>query len=271
MTDMAKQSDDDARLNERREVKGAYQVWRDQLRRVNRYYARFEAINQNRLDPLHYAADDAIVENEKDDVYSFFVHCYQLVDWLGEDFKYQHCKGGKPCQRTSCPECWVNSHDALAISRDLCNRVKHVRLGNDKTGKPRLICQGRADLGFIYEPTHLIQWPDRATFDKKWCEIQCENLDAFSGKTAEDGFKKGYWDDGYEQECWLAAFENGECRNAFKVATQAREDWKRFFVAPGADKDWTQIYFYFGGVSTDELYEKALGPGSRRVDGVLVL
>ena len=270
MTDMEKQSDDDARLDERREVKGAWQVWEEQLRRVNRYYARFKAINQNLSDPSHYGADAPILGYEKDDVYSFFVHCYHLVDWLSADCEYQHCKGGKPCQRASCPECWVNSHDALRISRDLCIRVKHVRLGNDKTGKPRLITHGFDEPGYPYYRTHLIQWPDRATFDKKWRETQRENPDVFSGKTSERGFKQGYWNSGYEQVCWLEAYNNGKLRNAFEVATEAREDWKRFFVAPEADHNWKQYYCYLGAFSTDELYEKAFGPADHRGEGLLV-
>ena len=268
MTEIGRQSVDDAQLMERRRVKGAYQVWEQQLRRVNRYYARFEAMNQDRSDPLHYAADEALLEYETDDVYSFFVHCYQLVDWLGEDAKYSHCKGKNPCQRTSCPECWVNSHDALRISRDLCNRVKHVRLSNDKTGKPRLITRSYYEPGFPYHRTHLIQWPDHPTFNKKWYETQRENPDAFSGKTSESGFKQGMLDDGDEQKCWLAAYENGKLRDAFEVATKVREHWKQFFVTAEANQDWKQLYFWLGAVSTDELYEKAFGPDRHRVMGV---
>ena len=271
MSDMEKQSDDDARRNERRRVKGAWQVWEEELRRVNRYYARFEAINRIRSDVSHYEANEEVLEYETDDVYSFFVHCYQLVDWLDVDDKYRHCKGGKPCQLTSCPECWVNSHEALAISRDLCIRVKHVRLGNDKTGKPRLITHGFDEPGVPYHRTHLIQWPDRATFDQKWCEIQRENPDAFPGKTSETGFKQGYWDDGDELECWLAAYEKGELRNASEVATQAREDWKQFFVAHEVAKDWIQIHFWWCKASADVLYEKAFGPDNHRVGGLQVI
>ena len=267
MTEIEKQPDDDTQLMERRRVKGAYQVWEDQLRRVNRYYARFEAINRHGSDPSYYAAGDALLELEKDDVYSFFVHCYQLVDWLGTDPKYCNCKDKNPCQRTNCPKCWVNSHDALSISRDLCNRVKHVRLWDDKTGKPRLNTRPYDEPGFPHHRTHVIQWPDRATFDKKWCEIKCENPDAFSGKTWERGFQQGYWDDGDEQKCWLAAFESGKLRDAYEVATNAREDWKQFFVAAEADKDWKQIYFWLSEVSADQLYEEAFGSDSHRIDG----
>ena len=266
---MEKQSDDDARRDERRRVKGAWQVWEEQLRRVNRYYARFEAINRIRSDVSHYIANDDVSEYEKDDVYSFFVNCYHLVDWLDEDVKYRHCKGKNSCPHASCPECWVNSHKALAISRDVCNRVKHVRLDRGEPGKPRPIREARADSGFIYEPTHLIQWPDRATFDKKWCEIQREHSDAFPGKTSEEGFNQGHWNDGDEQECWVEAYRNGKLINAFEVATAAREDWKQFFVAPEADKDWRRIHFWWSEASDDELYEKAFGPDNHRVGGLL--
>ena len=266
---MEKQSDD-ARLDERRRIKGAWQVWEEQLRRVNRYYARFETINRIRYDVSHYEANDEVSEYETDDVYAFFVNCYHLVDWLDEDVKYRRCKGSPLCQRTSCPECWVNKHEALHISRDLCNRVKHFRLDRGAPGKPRPITHGFDGLGSPYHRTHLIQWPDRAAFDKKWCEIQREDPDAFPGKTSEDGFKQGHWkDDGYEQECWVEAYRNGKTRNAFEVATEARENWKQFFVAPEADKDWVRIRFWRSEACADDLYEKAFGPDNHKVGGLL--
>ena len=264
LIDMEKQSDDDARLDERRRVNGAWQVWEEQLRRVNRYYARFEAINRIRYDVSHYKANDEVSEYETDDVYSFFVNCYHLVEWLGEDVKYRRCKGRNPCQLTSCPECWVNRHEALGISRDLCNRVKHVRLDKGEPGKPRLITHGVDEPDCPSHRTHLIQWPDRATFDKKWCEIKREHPDAFPGKTSEEGFKQGYWNDGDEQKCWLAAYDNGRLRDAFEVATEARENWKQFFVAPEADKDWIQIHFWRSKADADELYEEEFGPDKHK-------
>ena len=195
---------------------------------------------------MHYGLSDVALAYETDDIDSFFVHCYHLLDWIAEDDRYGSCKGKKACHKDSCPECWVNSHVALKISRDLCIRAKHVRLSRDKTGKPRLIRHQSPGAGGSYHAKHLIQWPDRATFDKTWVEIQRECPNAFSGESAEATFRKGYWDNGYEQDCWLAAYEKGECRDAFEVAAEAREAWKMFFLKMG-EADTVESYEYWFG------------------------
>ena len=59
-----------------------------------------------------------------------------------------------------------------------------------------------------------------------------------------------FWDNGYERKCWLAAFEKGECRDAFEVATEAREDWKQYFLKMGEAACEDEARF---GTGSDEL------------------
>ena len=246
---MNNSSNDELITAERRRIKGAYQVWGEQLRRVNRYFARLEAISAFASDALRFAADEHLLEYETDDIYSYFIHCYQLVDWIGEDPVYAHCKGKEPCEKKLCPECWVNSDRSLQIVRDLCNRVKHVRLSNDKTGKPRPIRIEFRDTGFPRHVSHLIQWPDQKTFKMKWREIKQKYPNAFGDQNWEQCFDKGYWDDGFEQECWLAAYREGPTCDALKVAALARDSWKQYFLKVGVVEDENKYEIWFGPAS----------------------
>ena len=244
--------DNERDLQERRRIKGAYQVWVEQLQRVNRYYARIESISKGRSDPLHYAANEELIEYEDDDVYSFFVHCYHLVDWIRQDPDYCNCDRNTRCHKDSCPESWLEGHRALRISRDLCIRVKHVGLSDDRTGKPRFATQTDLTPGFPSAHQVEIQWPHKETFFQKWSDIkQCEP-DAFGDKSPDQGYKQGYHVSGYEQECWLAAYEKGCREDALEVARQAREDWKQYFLKWDC---WTKIFPKSIQGSTEEIYE----------------
>ena len=88
---------------------------------MNRYYARLENPPTDMADSEWYT----------DDVYSFFVHCYHLMEWIERDPDYCSCERNKRCSKDSYPERWVEGHRSLNISRDLCIRVKHVRLSDN--------------------------------------------------------------------------------------------------------------------------------------------
>ena len=130
--------ENESELQERRRIKRAYQVWVEQLQRVNRCYARIEKTPTNNTESDFYT----------DDVYSFFVHCYHLMEWIEREPEYCSCERNKRCSKDSCPEHWVEDHRSLNISRDLCIRVKHVELSNDRTGKPRFATQTDSSPGF---------------------------------------------------------------------------------------------------------------------------
>ncbi len=240
--------ENESELQERRRIKGAYQVWVEQLQRVNRCYARIEKTPTNNTESDFYT----------DDVYSFFVHCYHLIEWIERDPEYCSCERNKRCSKDSCPERWVEDHRSLNISRDLCIRVKHFELSNDRTGKPRFATQTDSSPGFPFNHQVEIQWPDKKTFFQKWSKLEQSEPDAFGGKSPDQGYKQGYHVSGYEQECWLAAYEKGCREDAVEVARQAREDWKQYFLKWD---DWKQILPGINESSTGDLYEMWFGPG----------
>ena len=55
--------------------------YQEQLERVRRYYGRFKKLNGGME---HIAPSDMYI----DDIYSFFLNCYHLKDWLKNDPEY---------------------------------------------------------------------------------------------------------------------------------------------------------------------------------------
>jgi len=79
-----------------------------QFERVKRYLRRIE--NQDR-DSTEY----------DDDLWSFFLHCYHLKDWIKNDTEVA-------VEIRQTVEDFVNKNEALRICADLANRSKHLRL-----------------------------------------------------------------------------------------------------------------------------------------------
>ena len=84
-----------------------------QWARVERYFARFEALS--RKGRIHDAASETYV----DDVYSFFIQCYHLKDWIAAD-------GTSPLQ--SAVREFGKRSQAFQVCRDLCLGVKHLNV-----------------------------------------------------------------------------------------------------------------------------------------------
>ena len=59
-------------------------------------------------------------ENYNDEVYSFFLNCHHLKDWLIND-------SGFPVGETSI-ENYINANQELQLCADICNAHKHLRL-----------------------------------------------------------------------------------------------------------------------------------------------
>ena len=161
------------------------------------------------------------------------------MEWIERDPDYCSCERVKRCDKDSCPESWAEHHRALSISRDLCIRVKHVELSNDRTGKPRFATLTDLRPEFPFHHQVEIQWPDKEAFCQKWREIEQGEPNAFGGMSPLKGYKRGYHRSGYEQECWNAAYGKGHLENALDVARQAREDWKQYFLKWDG---WTNIF-----------------------------
>lgn len=100
--------------------------WVEQFDRVKRYYERFKQINEGEGT----SRNSAYYE---DDVYSFFINCYHLKDWIENDpavaIKKQEVEN------------YINTNPALQICADMCNGAKHLsRVPSQiRSGKPRSI------------------------------------------------------------------------------------------------------------------------------------
>jgi hypothetical protein len=98
----------------------------EQFARVKRYYERFKEIGEGKSHCLNSAYYE-------DDVYSFFINCHHLKDWIIND----------PAVAVSEQdvENWVNANPPLLICADICNGAKHLsRMPNRiVSGKERSI------------------------------------------------------------------------------------------------------------------------------------
>jgi len=54
--------------------------WKDQWERLERFYKRFEDIDKGRIHNMESS-------NYEDEVYTFFIFCYHLKDWIKQDKK----------------------------------------------------------------------------------------------------------------------------------------------------------------------------------------
>jgi|YelNatPaOPRAMG01_1025707.scaffolds.fasta_scaffold48839_2 hypothetical protein len=86
----------------------------EQLERTRRYLQRIRNI---------YAGVPYISETREyhtDDVFSFFVHCHHIKDWVVSIRRFRATS--KEVDK------FINSHQELRICADLCNGTKHCRL-----------------------------------------------------------------------------------------------------------------------------------------------
>ena len=94
--------------------------YQDQLKRVERYYKKIEDL------PC------GVGETEKswlycDDIYTFFMHCYHLKDYLKNDPEYTK-------HTNSEIESYISSTRSLSLCADICNGLKHLKLTNPRSG-----------------------------------------------------------------------------------------------------------------------------------------
>jgi len=92
--------------------------------KIRKNYQRFAQIDQGRR-------HDMGCENYRDEVYSFFLNCYHLKDWLIND-------SGFPGSRTDV-ENYINANQELQLCADICNAHKHLQLDSPRsTQNPRV-------------------------------------------------------------------------------------------------------------------------------------
>src|SRR5688572_16657296 len=89
----------------------------EQYKRMIRSFERFEKINEGK-------AHDQHSDYNLDDVYSFFIYCYHLKDWIKND----------PASGIDAPtvEGFVHGDLNLKLCGDLSNGVKHLKLDRPK-------------------------------------------------------------------------------------------------------------------------------------------
>jgi len=93
----------------------------EQFKRVRRWYERFESIKNGRI-------HDKPSEFYEDDVYSFFMNCYHLKDWIRND--------PTVASVANKVEEYINNNLDLKLCADLCNSLKHLCL-NENIHPPR--------------------------------------------------------------------------------------------------------------------------------------
>jgi len=98
---------------------------------MKRSYQRFAQIDQGRR-------HDMGCENYRDEVYSFFLDCYHLKDWLIND-------PGFPGNKDDVED-YVNSNQELRLCADICNRKKHLLLGKPRSTENPSVSGQKIDL-----------------------------------------------------------------------------------------------------------------------------
>jgi len=83
----------------------------EQFERVKRYYERFREIEEGKAHCLN-------ALNYEDDVYSFFINCHHLKDWIKNDPTVKVSKNDV--------ENYVKSNFVLLVCADICNGAKHL-------------------------------------------------------------------------------------------------------------------------------------------------
>lgn len=90
----------------------------EQLDRLKRSFSRLAKIN---IGKKH----DLPSENYRDELFTFFLNCYHLKDWLKNDSNFQ--------VNGSTVENFINGNDDLKICADICNGHKHFSLNNPRS------------------------------------------------------------------------------------------------------------------------------------------
>ncbi|EPN5006660.1 hypothetical protein NB464_14425 [Vibrio diabolicus] len=94
--------------------------YQKQIERAERYYERFKKINDGREHDSH-------SETYFDDIYTFFMHCYHIKDYLKHDASYTTHTNQEI-------ENYITNTPSLALCADICNGLKHLNLNNTRSG-----------------------------------------------------------------------------------------------------------------------------------------
>ena len=92
--------------------------YREQFERLVRVYARLAQIDQGRRHDMH-------SENYRDEVYTFFLNCHHLKDWLINDPEFSG--------NATAVENYINANRELQLCADICNGHKHLILNEPRS------------------------------------------------------------------------------------------------------------------------------------------
>ena len=92
----------------------------EQLERVRRWYQQFQEISQGRL-------HDRPSDFYQDIVYTYFMNCYHLKDWIKND--------PTSLLLSAKVEGFISTTPEMALCADICNGLKHLVLKNNRSGQ----------------------------------------------------------------------------------------------------------------------------------------
>ncbi len=117
---------------------GSSSKYLEQYERVQRWYQRFVTINEGRLHNLP-------SDNYQDEVYTFFLNCYQLKEWIKNDKSV-----GAAAAKV---EGFININEELKICADICNGIKHLELTSPRSDQDPKFGQKKYSLRVGKSPT----------------------------------------------------------------------------------------------------------------------
>ncbi len=108
--------------------------YQEQYARMNRWYARFTALDQGR-------PHDVPSDNHIDEIYAFFMNCYHLKDWIKHD-------SAVPLAVQQSVEGYINANRSLRLCADICNSLKHLTLTSQRSGESPTF--GKKEFGLAF-------------------------------------------------------------------------------------------------------------------------
>ena len=81
----------------------------------------------------------------QDDIYSFFMNCYHLKDWIRNDPSGSSIAGKV--------EGYINTTPELSLCADICNGLKHLTLTTHRSGEKPEFGPRKFEVGIGAEPT----------------------------------------------------------------------------------------------------------------------
>ncbi len=135
--------------------------WIEQYHRMMRWYKRISSIYQG-------VPHNTPSEYYQDEVYTFFINCYHLKDWICNDNALKIKEKQKKLKE------FIDNSENMKICHDVCNGLKHLALDPSKAKADK-------NTQFGSRRHNLILGVERPIYSAKY-SIKCKGkiLDAFS-------------------------------------------------------------------------------------------